>query len=502
MLEKVYIAIDLKSFYASVECRELGKDPLSTNLVVADKSRTDKTICLAVSPSLKAYGIPGRPRLFEVVQQVRRINARRRANAPGHAFTGSSTDAEALAADPSLELDYIVAVPRMSYYIEYSTRIYNIYLKYAAPEDIHVYSIDEVFIDATEYVKTRGMTARDFAMLMIRDVLKTTGITATAGIGPNLYLCKVAMDIWAKRIPADRDGVRIAELDERTYRRYLWEHTPITDFWRIGRGYARKLAENGMYTMGDVARCSVGGPGERRNEELLYKLFGVNAELLIDHAWGWEPCEMKHIKAYRPESGSLSAGQVLAEPYTAEKARIIVREMTEGLVMDLVEKGLVTDQVILTVCYDAKNVTADFEGVTAQDRYGRKVPKKAHGSENIGRRTSSTRLVTDAMLRLYNRIVDPRLLVRRIYTVANHVVPADTVSEKPAYEQLDLFTDREAAQRRQDEEKKRLEKEKRLQQAMLAIKRRYGKNSILHGTSYQEGATGRNRNRQIGGHKA
>ncbi len=502
MTEKTYIAIDLKSFYASVECRELGRDPLKTHLVVADKSRTDKTICLAVSPSLKAYGISGRARLYEVVQQMARVNEQRRRRAPGRTFSGSSADAGELAADPSLEADYIVAVPRMSYYIEYSTRIYNIYLKYAAPEDIHVYSVDEVFIDATEYLKTSGLTARDFAMRMIRDVLRTTGITATAGIGPNLYLCKVAMDIRAKHCPADRDGVRIAELDERSYRELLWAHRPITDFWRVGRGIAKKLEENGMYTMGDVARCSVGGPGELKNEELLYRLFGVNAELLIDHAWGWEPCEIRHIKAYRPESSSLSVGQVLAEPYTKEKARLIIREMTDGLVMDLVEKGLVTDQVVLTLGYDTQNVTADFRGEVTEDRYGRKVPKQAHGSENLGRQSSSTRLIMDAMLRLYDRIADPGLLVRRMYVVANHVLSAAEAEKAPVYEQLDLFSDPGELERQREEEEQKLAREKRLQGAMLSIRQKYGKNAILHGTSYEEGATGRERNRQIGGHKA
>ena len=496
MAEKTYIAIDLKSFYASVECRELGKDPLTTNLVVADKSRTEKTICLAVSPSLKAHGISGRARLFEVVQQVKRVNDQRRTKSPGHRFRGKSYDAEELKNDPSLELDYIVATPRMSYYIEYSTRIYNIYLKYAAPEDIHVYSIDEVFIDATEYLKTNGMTARDFAMLMIQDVLRTTGITATAGIGPNLFLCKVAMDIWAKHIPADKDGVRIAELNEQTYRQYLWSHTPITDFWRVGKGYAKKLADNGMYTMGDVARCSV------NNEELLYKLFGINAELLIDHAWGWEPCEIKHIKAYKPESNSISVGQVLPEPYTAEKARIIVREMTDGLVMDLLEKGLVTDQVVLTIGYDTASATEDYAGEVTTDWYGRKIPKQAHSSENIGRQTSSTKLIMDAMMRLYDRIVDPKLLIRRMYVVANHVVSAASLKEEPVYEQIDLFTDYDELQKQKEEEEKKLEKERRLQSALLSIKQKYGKNAILHGTSYEEGATGRDRNKQIGGHKA
>lgn len=502
MPDKTYIAIDLKSFYASVECQELGKDPLTTNLVVADKSRTDKTICLAVSPSLKAYGIPGRARLFEVVQQVRRVNAQRRAKAPGHQFKGKSANAAELENNPCLELDYIVAPPRMSYYMTYSTRIYNIYLKYAAPEDIHVYSIDEVFIDATDYLKTYGMTAHDFAMMMIQDVLKTTGITATAGIGPNLYLCKVAMDIWAKHIPADRDGVRIAELDEITYRQYLWTHKPITDFWRVGKGYAKKLADNGMYTMGDVARCSVGGPNDVQNEALLYRLFGVNAELLIDHAWGWEPCEIRHIKAFKPENNSVSIGQVLPEPYTFEKARIIVREMTDGLVMDLVDKGLVTDQIVITVGYDVESLTPDFKGAVETDWYGRKVPKMAHGSENIGKLTSSTKLIMDAAMRLYDRIADKKLLVRRMYVVANHISDAAAAKTKAEYEQLDLFSDLEEEKENREKEEASLAKEERLQQAMLSIKKRYGKNAILHGTSYEEGATGRDRNRQIGGHKA
>ena len=502
MPDKTYIAIDLKSFYASVECRELGRDPLTTNLVVADKSRTDKTICLAVSPSLKAYGIPGRARLFEVVQAVKQVNAQRRARAPGHVFRGRSDDAAALAKDPSLELDYIVSTPRMSYYMEYSTRIYNIYLIYAAPEDIHVYSIDEVFIDATEYLKTRSMTAHDFAMLMIRDVLDTTGITATAGIGPNLYLCKVAMDIWAKHIPADRDGVRIAELDEMTYRQYLWAHRPITDFWRVGRGTAKRLADNGMYTMGDVARCSVGGPNDLKNEALLYRLFGVNAELLIDHAWGWEPCEIRHIKAFKPENNSVSVGQVLQEPYPFDKARMILREMTDGLVMDLVDQGLVTDQIVLTVGYDVGSLTPAYQGEIETDRYGRKTPKMAHGSENVGRMSSSTKQIMDAALRLYDRIVDSKLLVRRMYVAANHIREAAQAGEEQAYEQMDLFSGLEEEQEKREQEEAARAREERLQQAMLSIKKRYGKNAILHGTSYQEGATGRDRNKQIGGHKA
>ena len=502
MPDKTYIAIDLKSFYASVECREKAKDPLTTNLVVADKSRTDKTICLAVSPSLKAYGIPGRARLFEVVQKVKQVNAQRRAKAPGHTFTEKSSNAIELKNDPSLELDYIVATPRMSYYMTYSTRIYNIYLKYAAPEDIHVYSIDEVFIDATDYLKTNGMTARDFAMLMIRDVLETTGITATAGIGPNLYLCKVAMDIWAKHIPADKNGVRIAELDEMTYRQYLWAHKPITDFWRVGRGYAKKLADNGMYTMGDVARCSVGKPNELKNEALLYRLFGVNAELLIDHAWGWEPCEIRHIKAFKPENNSVSIGQVLQEPYSFEKARMIVREMTDGLVMDLVDKGLVTDQIVLTVGFDTESLTPDYKGQVETDWYGRKVPKMAHGSENIGQMSSSTKLIMDTAMRLYDRIVDRNLLVRRMYVVANHIRDAAAAKAEPEFEQIDLFSEMEEEKGKREKEEAARAKEERLQQAMLSIRKRYGKNAILHGTSYEEGATGRDRNNQIGGHKA
>ena len=502
MNDKTYIAIDLKSFYASVECRELGLDPLTTNLVVADKSRTDKTICLAVSPSLKAHGISGRARLFEVVQRVAQVNARRLAAAPGRRFTGKSADALALRRDPSLELDYLVATPRMSYYMDYSTRIYQIYLKYAAPEDIHVYSIDEVFIDATAYLKTTALSAREFAMRMIREVLASTGITATAGIGPNLYLCKVAMDIWAKHIQPDADGVRIAELDEMTYRRYLWAHQPITDFWRVGRGIAKKLAEYGMHTMGDVARCSLGAENEAHNEALLYRLFGVNAELLIDHAWGWEPCEIRHIKAFRPESNSLSVGQVLQRPYSFDEGRIILREMTDGLVLDLVDKGLLTDQVVLTVGYDRQSLTADYRGPVELDRYGREAPKMAHGSENIGAMSSSTRQIMDAALRLYDRIVDRGLLVRRLYLVVSHITPAAEASAAPVYEQLDLFSDSPDEQARQQQDAEARKKEERLQQAMLSIKKRYGKNAILHATSYQEAATGRDRNKQIGGHKA
>ncbi len=495
MPDKTYIAIDLKSFYASVECQERQRNPLTTNLVVADASRTEKTICLAVSPSLKAYGIPGRARLFEVVQRVKEVNAERLRRAPGHVFKGKSWDAEELARDPSLELDYIVATPRMAYYMEYSTRIVDIYLKYVSMGDMHVYSIDEVFMDATDYIKTRGMSAHDFARMIVQDVLDTTGITATAGIGSNLYLCKIAMDIYAKHVPADKDGVRIAELNELSYRQYLWDHRPLTDFWRVGKGISRKLEANNMFTMGDVARQSV------RDEGLLYRLFGINAELLIDHAWGWEPCTIKEIKAYRPQSNSMSVGQVLAEPYSFDNAKIIIREMTDGLILDLVGKGLVTDQMVLTVGYDTSSLSAEYSGPVDTDWYGRKIPKQAHGSKNLGKPSSSTRLIMEKMLELYDEIVDRKLLVRRMYVVANHIVPAASVPKEPAFEQLDLFTDYEQATQQKEEERAALEKEKKLQQAMLAIKKKHGKNAILHGTSYQEAATGRERNAQIGGHR-
>ena len=492
---KTYIAIDLKSFYASVECRERGLDPLTTNLVVADKSRTEKTICLAVSPSLKAYGIPGRPRLFEVVQRIKEVNAKRQRKAPKRKFTGESFSSEELKANPALAVSYIVAVPRMAYYIEYSTKIYEVYLKYVAPEDIHVYSIDEVFIDATDYLKIYGLSAHDFAMKMIRDVLETTGITATAGIGTNLYLCKIAMDIVAKKMPPDSDGVRIAELDEMSYREKLWEHTPLTDFWRIGKGYSTKLEANGMFTMGDVARRSL------TDEDALYKLFGINAELLIDHAWGWEPVTIADIKAYKPETNSISSGQVLAEPYPFDKAKLVVREMTDLLVLDLVDKGLVTSQLVLTVGYDVENISKGYRGEVAFDRYGRKVPKHAQGTVNLDTPTSSTKLITEAVMKLYDRIVGKKMLVRRITIAACNVIPeADVPKDLP--EQLDLFTDYEALNRVREQERTALEKEKSLQKAVIGIKKKYGKNSVLKGMNFEEGATAKDRNRQIGGHKA
>ena len=498
MSDKAYIAIDLKSFYASVECVDRGLDPLDANLVVADPTRTDKTICLAVSPSLKSYGVPGRPRLFEVNQKVREINAQRKYKAPKHSFTHESYFHSELVKEPDAELTFITAPPRMAHYMEVSTQIYNVYLKYIAPEDIHVYSIDEVFIDATNYLKTYGMTPRELAMKMVLDVLETTGITATAGIGTNLYLCKVAMDIYAKHTEPDENGVRIAELDEMSYRKILWDHRPLTDFWRIGRGYSSKLEAHGLYTMGDIARCSVGRETDYYNEELLYKLFGINAELLIDHAWGWEPTEISDIKSYRPENSSLSSGQVLQEPYEFDKARLVYKEMADLLSLDLVEKKLVTDQIVLTVGYDTGNLKKDYKGAVETDRYGRKMPKYAHGSENIGRFTASTKLITQAAMNLFDRTVDKNLLVRRMYIVANHVVTEEQAKKESEYEQLDFFTDT----KKNEEEENNLKKEKDMQNAIVKIKQKYGKNAIIKGMNLEEGATALERNRQIGGHKA
>lgn len=501
MNNKTYIAIDLKSFYASVEAMERGLDPMTTNLLVADLSRTEKTICLAVSPSLKAYGISGRARMFEAIQQVKNANAERLRKAPGRRFTGSSFDDNELKANPNLSIDYVVAVPRMALYIEYSTRIYDVYLKYIAPEDIHVYSIDEVFIDATAYLKTLNMSAHDFTRMLIKDVLATTGVTATAGIGTNLYLCKVAMDITAKHIPADKDGVRIAELDEMSYRRLLWDHKPLTDFWRVGKGISKKLEQNYMFTMGDVARCSV------YNEDLLYKLFGINAELLIDHAWGWEPCTIADIKAYKPTTNCLSSGQVLHCPYDFEKAKIVLKEMLEALSLDLVEKKLVTDQIVLTVGYDIENLTdakrrEAFKGEIKTDFYGRQIPKHARGTANIGRKTASTRLITDAVLKAYDENVDKKLLIRRINITANRVVPEATLSQTPAPYQLSLFEDYEETEKQKAKEDAELEKERRIQETLIGIKNKFGKNAILKGLNLQEGATAKDRNEQIGGHKA
>ena len=500
-MKKIYIAIDLKSFYASVECAERGLDPLDTNLVVADRSRTEKTICLAVSPSLKACGIPGRPRLFEVTAKVDDVNAERRYRAPQRRFRGESHIASELKADLSLKLSYITAVPRMALYIEYSTRIYQIYLKYVAPEDIHVYSIDEVFIDATAYLETYGMTARELAMTMIKDVLRNTRITATAGIGTNLYLSKIAMDIVAKKMPADKDGVRIAELDEMSYRRLMWEHRPLTDFWRVGRGYAGRLEHSGIFTMGDIARMSTSEFGEKT----LYKMFGVNAELLIDHAWGWESCTIADIKSYRPEVSSISSGQVLQEATESDTARLITWEMAEALSLDLVEKRLVTDQLTLTIGYDVENLRRSYimeryTGEVTLDHYGRPVPVHSHGTINLKAPVSSSKLITEAAMELFDRIADRLLLVRRITICANRVVPESSVREE--IRQLDFFTDFEEEERRRSAEESKLRREQSLQLAMLRMKERYGKNAVLRGTNLCDGATARSRNQQIGGHRA
>ena len=510
--EKTYLAIDLKSFYASVECVERKLDPLTTNLVVADESRTEKTICLAVSPSLKAYGIPGRARLFEVVQRVQEVNALRKAKAPTREFTGESYMAPELNADPSLKLAYIAAKPRMSLYMKYSTNIYRIYLKYVAPEDMHIYSVDEVFLDVTDYLNTYKCDAKELSRRILKDILDTYNITATAGIGTNMYLAKVAMDIVAKHMDPDENGARIAMLTEQTYREYLWSHEPITDFWRVGRGIAKKLAAHGMHTMGDVAKCSVGKKGEYFSEDLLYKLFGVNAELLIDHAWGWEPCTISEVHSYKPSTNSLSSGQVLKEPYTAEKARIITREMTDLLSLDLVEKGVMTDQMTLTIGYDVENLLdperrAAYKGEIITDHYGREVPKYSHGTYNLEFYTSSTRMMTEGMMELYDRIVDPSLLIRRINVCADRVLPEDKIPdarslEGPEYEQMDLFTDYAAEEKEKAEIKKKLDKERALQEATLELQHRFGKNAVLKGMSLQEGATTIERNGQVGGHKA
>ena len=497
MKEKQYIAIDLKSFYASVECLQRGMDPLTTNLVVADPGRTEKTICLAVTPSLKSFGICGRARLFEVVERIRQVNAQRKTHAPGRMLTGSSWDYNVLKQDPTLAVDYIVAPPQMALYMETSAAIYAIYLKYVAPEDIHVYSVDEVFIDATPYLKTYGLSAREFAQKLILEVLQTYGVTATAGIGTNLYLCKIAMDIVAKHIPADEHGVRIAELDEMRYRHELWDHRPLTDFWRVGRGYARKLEQHGLFTMGDIARQSV------LNEDLLNKLFGINAELLIDHAWGYEPCTIADIKAYHPESNSLSSGQVLHCPYTAEKAKLVMREMADLLALDLVDKGLVTDQIVLTVGYDIENLTHEsrrkaYKGPVTTDHYGRKVPKHAHGTGNLSKHTSSTKEILQVVSEIFDQIVDANLLIRRMNITANHVLREKDAPPLPDTQQLSLFADYQ----KQAEEEATREREKRRQKALLTIKKKFGKNAILKGMNFEEGATAKDRNAQIGGHKA
>ena len=491
-----YICIDLKSFYASVECADLGLDPLNTNLLVADASRSEKTICLAVSPSLKAIGVPGRPRLFEAIQKVSQENARRLCRAPQHKFTEKSHFADALARDPSLEADFIIAAPRMRRYMEVSTQIYKIYLDFIAPEDIYVYSVDEVFIDATAYLETYRCSAHALAMRMIRAVLRRTNITATAGIGTNLYLAKVAMDIVAKKMEPDSNGVRIAELDEMSYRKLLWAHRPLTDFWRIGSGTAKRLERQYIYTMGDLARFS------ESCEDKLFRMFGVNAELLIDHAWGYEPTPMSAVKAYRPQSRSISQGQVLPHAYAVRTGRLIVREMTDQLALDLVRKGLAADQLVLHIGYDTTGIPAEYDGNLEINRYGKTVPKSAHGSVNLGSFTASAKLLTEAAVQLYDQITDPSLSVRRLNVICNHVVCEQEIAADPTPVQYGLFDDIEVLEQRRRSESIRLQKERSLQEATLMLKYKYGKNAVLKGMNFLAGATAIERNGQVGGHKA
>lgn len=502
-MERTYICIDLKSYYASVECVSRGLDPMVTNLVVADISRTEKTICLAVSPALKSFGILGRARLFEVIQKVKDINYDRRMKIPTKQFWDKTYNITELEKDPTLELDFIIAPPRMTAYMTQSAAIYNIYLRYFAPEDIHVYSIDEVFIDLTTYLDYYKLSARDLASKIIGDVYSETGITATVGIGTNMYLAKVAMDITAKKMPADEKGMRIAELDGRSYRYEMWDHEPIKDFWRVGSGYTRKLHDAGLYTMGDIARFSLSRYGEDR----LYKLFGVNAELLIDHAWGWEPCTIADVKAYKPVSNSLSSGQVLHCAYTAEKARVIVMEMTDRLILDMVDKGVVTDQIVLSIGYDRESLIDPefrkyYKGKVVWDHYGREVPKHAHGTTNLAGHTSSSGVIIDAVAELYGRIIDTNLLVRRVTIEANNIISEEMLEKRKKPEQLDLFMDIEETERVKRAEKEVYEKEKQLQKAILHIHKKYGKNALLKGMNLLDGATMRERNEQVGGHKA
>ena len=499
-MNKVYACIDLKSFYASVECIERGLDPITTNLVVADGSRTEKTVCLAVTPSMKQYGLGGRARLFEVMQKVKEVNRQRKIENNNKNFIGKSSNDTELKKYKNLELDVIIAPPRMAHYMKYSTNIYNVYLKYISPEDIFPYSIDEVFCDITDYLKYYKMSPRELITKIIHDVYQTTGITATAGIGTNMYLAKVAMDIDAKHTEPDKYGVRLSELDEMSYRKKLWNHRPLTSFWRVGPGYAKKLEENHMYTMGDVARCSI------ENEDLLYKLFGVNAELLIDHAWGYEPCTIKDVKNCKPERKSISSGQVLHTPYEYEKAKLIIKEMSDLLSLDLVSKKLVTDQLVMTIGYDVENLTnpkirKNYNGEITIDRYGRKVPKHSHGTINLEHQTSSSKIIIENMVKLYDNIVNKNLLIRKINIVANNLTKEEDIQIKHKIEQIDLFSEyhdkTEIIKKEQLEEKQ----ENELQNILLNIKNKYGKNAILKGMNLEEGATTIDRNGQIGGHR-
>ena len=499
-MEKTYLCIDLKSFYASVECRERNLDPMNTNLVVADESRTEKTVCLAISPTMKQYGLGGRARLYEVLQKVKEVNYQRKKNNNYKKFNSKSYIDSELKNNKELELDFIIAPPQMKKYMNYSTKIYNVYLKYIAPEDIYVYSIDEVFCDLTNYLKHYNMSAKELVIKMIHDVYKTTGITATAGIGTNMYLAKVAMDIVAKHAEADEYGVRLAEIDEIGYRKLLWNHRPLTSFWRVGTGYAKKLEAKGLYTMGDIARCSI------NNEDLLYKMFGVNAELLIDHAWGWEPCTIENIKAYKPTTNSISSGQVLHCPYDYKKTKLIVKEMADLLSLDLVAKDFVTNQLVMTIGYDIDNLTNPdireiYNGAITLDHYGREVPKHAHGTINIDHYTSSSKTITDYFIKLYERIINKNLLVRRVNLVACNVVKPDSVVNKPIVQQFDLFSNNEEQEELKLKELEHEKSERKVQEVLLSIKSRYGKNAILKGMNLEEGGTTIERNGQVGGHK-
>lgn len=493
-MNRVYICIDLKSFYASVECMERGLDPLNTNLVVADSSRTEKTICLAVSPSLKKLGISGRARLFEAIQGVKEANNIRKKKNHNRRFTGKSYFQDELNSNKSLEIDFIIATPQMKKYMNYSTKIYDTYLKYVAPEDIYAYSIDEVFCDITGYLKTYKMTPREMITKMIQDVYDTTGITATGGIGTNMYLAKIAMDIVAKHMEPNKFGVRIAGLDEYTYRKLLWSHKPITDFWRVGKGIAKTLANNNMYTMGDVARKSI------EDQDLLYKLFGINAEYLIDHAWGWEPCTMKDVKSFKPKINSLSEGQVLHKPYDYEHTKLIVKEMTDNVSFALTRKGLVTDQLVLEIGYDTSNLKF-YDGEITEDRYGRKIPKHAHGTIRLDRFSSTSSVLRKYIIELFDRIINRDLYVRRVYVIAGNVKNKESIKNQKVYEQIDLFTDYEAKDKDALEEEKFIEKDNNLQEVLLDIKNKFGKNSIVKGMNLEEGGTAIERNGQVGGHR-
>ena len=499
-MKHIYLAIDLKSFYASVECIERDLNPMNTNLVVADNSRTDKTICLAVSPALKSLGVPGRPRLFEVNEKVRQLNSFRRAKLNGKTLQEKSYLLSELQKNQDLAIDFIIAPPRMAHYIKYSTDILNVYLKYIAPEDIHVYSIDEVFIDISHYLKTYGLSPMELCQKMVKDVYTTTGITATAGIGTNLYLAKIAMDIVAKKMPADKNGVRIAYLDEQLYREKLWTHQPLTDFWRVGKGYAKKLEQEGLYTMGDIALCSTGSKSSYYNEELLYKLFGINAELLIDHAWGYEPCTIEQIKAYRPSKHSICCGQVLHTPYTTEKGEIVIKEMADSIALDLTAKSLVTDQLVLTIGYDRSNLDAPETRSKIDkiriDHYGRQVPEHSHGTIHLNGHTSLSNEIINKATELYRRIVKPQLLIRRFSLTADNTLAANQTDVATAT-QLSLFDEPVDPQ-----VQAKRDKVDKLQHTVIDIKKRFGKNSLLRGLNYEDGATGRERNAQIGGHKA